>query len=219
MSDDGPATRDYLATPDVGRGPGVLVLHSGRGLTEFVERLCHRLAREGYVAYAPDLFEGATPTTVEESETLKAELDRARTLRRLEDAARFLLGYESTSRRQIGVLGMGYGAEWACRLAAALEADCGAVVLFYGFEDLEWERVDAALLGHYAELDRELPPSHVERIRAILEGAGVPHDLFVYSDAEPSFFEAEPTARHDPDAARLAWDRTLHFLEQTLYGE
>lgn len=219
MSDDGPVSRDYLATPGVGRGPGVLVLHSGRGVTDFVEGLCHRLASEGYVALAPDLFGGETPTTVEASEALKSDLDPGRTLRRLEDAAEFLRQHEDTSRRTVGIVGLGYGTEWTCRLAASLGGDCGAVVLFYGFEDLDWSRVEARVLGHFAELDRELPPSRVEQVRSILEGAEVPHDLFVYPNTEPSFFEAEETARHDPEAARLAWDRTLHFLEAILYGQ
>lgn len=218
MTDEAPGSRDYLVTPGVGRGPGVVVLHSGRGVTDFVERLCHRLASEGYVALAPDLFGGATPTTVEASEARKSDLDPARTLRRLEDAAAFLRRHEDTSRRAVGVLGVGYGTEWACRLAASLEDDCGALVLFYGFEDLEWGLVEAPVLGHYAELDRELPPSRVEQVRRILERDDVPHDLFVYPNTEPSFFEAEETARHDPESARLAWDRTLHFLEETLYA-
>lgn len=218
MTDGASTSRDYLVTPEVGRGPGVVVLHSGRGVTDFVERLCHRLAREGYVALAPDLFDGETPTTVEDSEAVKASLDPGRALRRLEDATSFLRGYEETSRQRVGVAGLGYGAEWACRLAASLEDDCGAVVLFYGFEDLEWSRVDAPVLGHFAELDHELPPSRVERVRDVLERNDVPHDLFVYPNTEPSFFEAEETARHDPEAARLTWDRTLHFLRETLYG-
>lgn len=217
-ADDGPVARDYLVTPGVGRGPGVMVLHSGRGVTDFVERLCHRFASEGYVALAPDLFGGATPTSVEASEARKADLDPGQALQRLEEAAEFLRGHEDTSRRVVGVVGLGYGTEWACRLAAALEDGCGGLVLFYGFEDLDWSRVEAPVLGHFAELDQELPPSRVEQVRSILERADVPHDLFVYPNTEPSFFEAEETARHDPEAARLAWDRTLHFLEETLYG-
>lgn len=217
-AEDGPVSRDYLVTPGVGRGPGVLVLHSGRGVTDFVRQLCHRLASEGYVALAPDLFGGETPTTVEASEARKAALDPGRTVQRLEEAVAFLRHHEDTSRQTVGVVGLGYGTRWACRLAAALEASCGAVVLFYGFEDLDWSRVEAPVLGHYAELDQELPPSRVEEVRRRLEGGDVPHDLFVYPNTEPSFFEADATARHDPQAARLAWDRTVAFLEETLYG-
>ena len=62
-SADRESARDSLVTPHVGRGPAVPVLHSGRGLTEFVTTVCQRLARDGFVALAPALFDGETPTS------------------------------------------------------------------------------------------------------------------------------------------------------------
>lgn len=216
-TDDSTIARDYLVTPEVGRGPGVLVVHSGRGLTDFVRRLCHRLAREGFVALAPDLFEGETPSTVGEAEALKAAVDADRTTRRLEDVAEFLRRHEAVSRPAVGVVGIGYGAEWACRLAAGLGDDCGALVVFYGVGDPDWGAVAAPVLGHFAQLDHELPRSRVNELRTVLGNHGLEHDLFVYPNTEPSFFETDETARHDPEAAALAWERTLHFLQTALH--
>lgn len=210
--DDPDVPRDYLVTPEVGRGPGVLVLHSGRGLTEFVTALCQRLAREGFVALAPDLFEGATPTSPEAAREVKRAVDDEGLRRRLEDTAEFLRRHEDVSRRHVGVVGLGYGAEVACRLLGEGEVDCGALVCFYGYEPTEWSDVGAPILGHFAQLDQELPESRVREIRERLGAAGVDHDLFVYPGTEPSFFETDATARHDPDAARLAWERTTRFL-------
>jgi len=62
-SADRESARDSLVTPQVGRGPGVPVLHSGRGPTEVVTTVCQRLARDGFVALAPALFDGETPTS------------------------------------------------------------------------------------------------------------------------------------------------------------
>lgn len=212
-TDDSTVARDYLVTPEVARGPGVLVLHSGRGLTDFVRQFCHRLSREGFVALAPDLFEGRTPTTVEAARECKASLDGDRTGRRLEDVAEFLRRHESVSRRTVGVVGFGYGAEWACTVATELGGDCGGAVLFYGLADADWGRLEAPVLGHFAQLDHELPRSRVNELRNDFQERGVTHDLFVYQDTEPSFFETDETARHDPEAARLAWERTLQFLK------
>lgn len=209
--------RDYLVAPDVGRGPGVLVCHSGRGLTPFVEQCCQRLARRGYVALAVDLFDGATPTTVPAAEAAAAGLDEATVRRRLEDAATYLQDYDATSRRRIGVVGIGYGAECACLLAESLADDVGAVVLFYGLGAPDWSVVAAPVLGHFAELDGDIPPSRVRALRETLRTAGVDGDLFVYPGAEPSFLETDATARHDPDAARLAWERTARFLRDALH--
>lgn len=218
-TDDSTIARDYLVSPDVGRGPGVLVLHSGRGLTDFVRRLCHRLSREGFVALAPDLFDGETPESVEAAEAAKADVDVDRTTRRLEDVAEFLRRHESVSRPAVGVVGLGYGAEWASRLAAGLGDDCGALVLFYGVGEPEWSSVTAPVLGHFAQLDHEIPRSRVNELRTMLGNRGIEHDFFVYGNTEPSFFEAEASARHDPEAAGLAWERTLHFLQMALHDE
>ena len=219
MTDEDPVVaRDYLVTPDVGTGPGVVVLHSGRGVTGFVRQFCHRLARVGYVALAPDLFEGATPETVEAAEARKAALEGATTARRLEDAAAFLRRHDAVSRRAVGVVGLGYGAEWACTLAGRLGDDCGALVLFYGLGDVEWGDVAAPVLGHFAQLDHEIPRSRVNDLRESLREHGVPHDLFVYRDVEPSFFETDGSARYDAGAARLAAERTFHFLRERLHA-
>lgn len=220
MTTEDPAVaRDYLVTPDIGDGPGVLVLHSGRGSTGSVRRFCHRLARVGYVALAPDLFDGATPETVEASEARKAALDADGTARRLEDAAAFLRRHDSVSRRTVGVVGLGYGAEWACTLAARIGTDCGALVLFYGLRDVDWGRVAAPVLGHFAQLDHEIPRSRVNGLRESLREHDVPHDLFVYQGTEPSFFETDESARYDAGAAQLAAERTLHFLREQLQSD
>lgn len=211
-SDHETIPRDYLVKPEVGRGPGVLVLHSGRGLTGFVRSFCAKLSREGFVALAPDVFAGETPTTVEEARELKESRDPDALRRRLEDASEFLRKNEAVSRDAIAVVGLGYGAELACDLSAALHSDCAGVVLFYGHRPTDWSGMEAPILGHFAQLDQELSESRIADIRATLDEHGVEHDLFVYPGTEPSFFETDETARHDPEAARLAWERTAHFL-------
>ncbi len=218
MPNDSSLARDYLVTPELGRGPGVLILHSGRGYTSFIEQFCHRLSMEGFVALAPDLFDGKTATSVEESRVLKAEVDVDQTGRRLEDVGEFLRQHETVSRRAIGVIGFGYGAEWACRLGSRFGDECGAIVLFYGWEDADWNSVHAPILGHYAQLDQALPPSRVNDLRDEFKTYDVAHDLFIYQNVEPSFFETDATARHNADAAQLAWERTVEFLRRQLQG-
>ena len=65
----------YLALPAGGAGPGILVLHAWWGLTDHVRGVCDRLAGEGYVALAPDLFEGRIATEVAEAEKGLKEAD------------------------------------------------------------------------------------------------------------------------------------------------
>src|SRR5690348_5918428 len=66
----------YLATPDSGVGPGVVVLHEWWGLTAPFRQACDRLAAAGFMALAPDLFHGKTAATVAEAEALGGALDQ-----------------------------------------------------------------------------------------------------------------------------------------------
>ena len=73
---DGRTISGYLAVPERGSGPGVLVLHAWWGLTEPFRQVCDRLAEAGFVALAPDLYHGKTTASVEEAQALGAALDQ-----------------------------------------------------------------------------------------------------------------------------------------------
>src|SRR5437667_12063872 len=75
---DGRTISAYLAVPEHGSGPGVLVLHAWWGLTEPFRQVCDRLAEAGFVALAPDLYRGKTTAAVEEAQALSAALERVR---------------------------------------------------------------------------------------------------------------------------------------------
>src|SRR5579864_2414262 len=72
---DGRMISGYLAVPEQGSGPGVVVLHAWWGLTEPFRQVCDRLAREGFVALAPDLYHGKTTASVEEADALVEALN------------------------------------------------------------------------------------------------------------------------------------------------
>ncbi len=218
-TDPGDAGRDYLVTPSgPGGGPGVVLLHSGRGLTEHVERLAARLGHVGYTTLAVDLFDGETPTSQEAADRLKESLEPDATARRLADAAAVLRDHESTTRRRVGVVGLGFGAEWAGRLAERSPDAVASLVVFYGLADCDWAALDCAVQGHYAELDPEIPLQQVRSLESRLEAVPGRAEVHVYGGVEPSFFEDGPATRHDPEAAALAWERVQAFLDETLRG-
>src|SRR5215831_18397040 len=72
---DGSTISGYLAVPEHGSGPGVLVLHAWWGLTEPFRQVCDWLAEAGFVALAPDLYHGKTTAALEEAQALGAALD------------------------------------------------------------------------------------------------------------------------------------------------
>src|SRR5215212_5985893 len=84
--------RGYLAVPESGTGPGVLVLHAWWGLTPVFTDVCDRLAGAGYVALAPSLYaDGATAATIAEAEAWRDAHDEAAEAEPIAQAALELL--------------------------------------------------------------------------------------------------------------------------------
>jgi carboxymethylenebutenolidase len=202
--------RAYKGKPERASGPGVLVLHAWWGLTPFFKGVCDRLAAEGFVSLAPDLFGGVTADTAEEAEQLVNGMDNKRTYQ-LITAAVERLRLESGSDG-VGVVGFSLGGYWAL----ALEDHIRAVVTFYGTGDPEQVTSDAAYQGHFAETDEFAPMEEVRRLEDGLRAKGKEVEFHVYEGAGHWFFEEDRPGHYDPEAARLAWARTVQFLRRHL---
>jgi dienelactone hydrolase len=186
-------------------------------MTEFIERLCGRLAHNGFVGYAIDLFDGERPTSIEEAAQCKAQLTTDEAIDRLEDAVAFLSSYREVSRPQVGILGLGFGGELALEFADTGPADLGALVVYYAFADIDWGGLEVPYIGHYAEFDPEIPHSQLRAAQRRMAETDQRCEFKVYEGTEPSFFEEEPTARFDPDKAGKSWDVTQRFLRWALF--
>jgi carboxymethylenebutenolidase len=145
----------YLALPERGHGPGVLVLHAWWGLTPFFEEVYERLAAEGFVAFAPDRYGGPTANTIEEAETLQQEReDWVRTEAVLRASVGFLGAHKAVVGEELGALGFSAGAAWALLLSVREPDLVKAVVAFYGTAgQVDYSGARAAYLGHYAQVD------------------------------------------------------------------
>lgn len=205
--------RAYLATPEEGTGPGVLVLHAWWGLTPVFTDVCDRLATAGYVALAPGLFPGeATAATIPEAEALRDAHDEAALAEPLVRAAAELLrGLPAVSEGPIGVIGFSLGAYWALHVSQTRPDDVNATVVFYGTDDGDYRTARAAYLGHFAAHDDFEPLEAVRALEAKIRAAGREVTFHVYPGARHWFFEPN-RPEYDPAAAELAWERTLAFL-------
>ena len=212
----GEANRAYLAVPDSGSGPGVLVLHAWWGLTPVFTDVCDRLAAAGFVALAPSLYAGdATATTIAEAETLRDTHDEAAEAEPVARAAvEQLLGLPEVIGTQIGVLGFSLGAYWALHLSQVRPDDVGAVVVFYGTDDGDYRKARAAYLGHFAEHDEFEPLEAVRALEGRISAAGRDVTFHVYPGTGHWFFEPNQPEAYDAPAAELAWERTLAFLNE-----
>jgi len=211
-------TRAYLAQPDGGSGPGVLVLHAWWGLTPVFTGICDHLAEAGYVALAPDLYPNqATATTIPEAEALVSAHDAAPGIAEaaLQASVDALRDSAAVTGNRFAVIGFSMGAWWALRLSQKLQ-DVGAVVTYYGAGDGDFGTARAAYLGHFAEHDDFEPLEGVRELEASIRAAGREVTFHIYPGTGHWFAEPNQPNAYDAEAADLAWERTLAFLESHL---
>lgn len=198
----------YIAQPRGKAVGAVVVLHAFWGLTEFFTGVCDRLAAEGFIAIAPDLFEGETAVTKAAAERIRRKKRHEPTYRKVERAAR--AAADGMNGRPIGVIGFSYGGHWALWLAARQPAAVGAAVTFYAARTSDFHQTPVQ--AHFAERDEYVSKPGRQRFeRALPPGSSV----FEYPRTGHWFFEENQPA-YDAAAARAAWRRTVTFLRSQL---
>lgn len=207
---NGQTTGGYLAVPEQPDAPGVIVLHAWWGLNSVFKKLCDRLAAEGFVAFAPDLYNGKVAKTIEEAgQLVDREQDRKQAI--VTAAPDFLRGRPEVRKEVLSVIGFSMGAAWSLVLASERAQDIRKVVLFYGSYGIDFSKIQAYILGHYASTDEFEPLEGIRAMEADMRTAGLKPTFHVYPDTKHWFFE-EDRPEYDPQAAGLAWERTLEFL-------
>lgn len=208
----------YAAIPDEG-GPGVIVLHAWWGLTPFFKRFCERLAGEGFVAFAPDLYGGGTAHTVDEARTIMEHSDGSYAEAAALASVRQMREIPFVRRGGLGVVGFSMGASWSLVLAAKVPEEIDAAVLFYGTEKVDYNQIRAALQAHFAENDVYEPLEGVHMMEADLRAAKRDYTFHQYPGAGHWFFEDNRPDAFSADSAALAWQRTVAFLKEKLMPE
>jgi carboxymethylenebutenolidase len=201
----------YLASPE-DSGPGVLLLHAWWGLKPFFKQVCDRLAGQGFTVLAPDLRGGQIATTIDEAKALMKKSDGKLT-QDIVIAAKDQL--RSTVKGKIGLVGFSMGAAWALSVATATPEEIGAMSLFYGNDEADYEKVTAKVMGHYSDSDEWEPFEYVEKTFDAFKKAGVDATLYVYPGVAHWFVE-EDRPEYDEASALLAWSRTYEFLRKNL---
>lgn len=216
---NGETAHGYLATPDSGRGPGLIIIQEWWGLTDHIVDVTNRFAAEGYVALAPDLYGGRTTHDADEAGQMMEELPEADAARDLGGAVDFLLGHDAVTGDKVGTVGFCMGGGFVIQLAAQQGDKIGAAVPFYGVLQSEPDLggIRAAVLGHYAETDDFAPPKKALDMGQSIRDAGGTAVINVYGGTSHAFFNDENVlGSYDPDAAAVVWDRTLSFLSSHL---
>ncbi len=187
--------KGYLVQPvnasESAKVPAVIVVQESRGLNPYIEDVARRLATENFLVFAPDA--GSPEDFVA--------------------AARWLQANPASSGK-LGVVGL--GGSTVNTLAVRMGADVAAAVSFYGRAPAAADvaNIKAAVLVHHAELDQALAgdwPIYNDALSA----SGITHEAYVYPGVNHGF-HVDGTQNYDADAAKLAWSRSVAWLNKYL---
>ena len=209
--------RGYLARPAAaGKQPGVLVVHENRGLNPHIKDIARRLALDNFIAFAPDALAplGGYPGSEDDARALFQKLDQGKTREDFVAAANWLKTRPDCTGK-IGAVGFCYGGAIVNMLATRLP-DLGAAVPFYGGQPRPEDvpKIKAPLLIQYAEKDERVNAGW-PAYEAALKAAHVQYTMHMYPGTQHGF-NNDTTPRYDPEAAKLAWERTTAFFNKHL---
>jgi carboxymethylenebutenolidase len=224
---DGGEFDAYLALPGSGRGPGVLVFQEIFGINDNIRGICDRLAGEGYVALAPDMFWRLEPRFERKDESALAEcmgmvqrLDFTAAAGDITAAFAHLRAMpEGTGK--VGAIGFCLGGTltWLCATTARVDgAGIDAAVPYYGsgIHDMldRAEALECPALFHYGDRDPFIPQEQIEKVEAAVGGR--PQVQVRHYDAGHAFSNWDAPSMYDEKAAAEAWGHTTSFLAEHL---
>lgn len=214
---NGHTCNGYLAGD--GSGPGVIVIQEWWGLVPHITDVAERFAAAGFTALAPDLYHGETTTEPDGAGKLMMALN-------LETAAKDLSGavallQQTTGRDKVGVVGYCMGGGLALVLATQRPDAVAAVAPYYGVipwqsAQPDWSRIEARIVGEYAEQDGFAGPDAVKALEDQLRSLGKDATLHVHAGADHAFFNDTRPEVYDPEASRIAFERTVELFRAEL---
>ncbi|WP_372368047.1 dienelactone hydrolase family protein [Candidatus Uabimicrobium sp. HlEnr_7] len=209
----------YLVQPTSleGKAPSVLVIHENRGLNPYIKDVARRLAKKGFIAFAPDALYpvGGYPGNDDEGRSKQRSMDRSKIEQDFIAAAKFLKSHKLSSGK-LGAVGFCFGGYIVNMLAATLRSELNAGVPFYGTPAAKELRqnIKAPLLIQLAELDKRVNATWLDYEKD-LKAHDVKYEMHKYLGVKHGFHN-DSTGRYNEEAAELAWKRTVDFFTEHL---
>jgi carboxymethylenebutenolidase len=217
FASNGKAASGYLALPASGRGGGILVIQEYWGLVPHIKDVADRCAAEGYVALAPDLYDGRTTAEPDEAGKLMMSLKIDGASNDMAGAYDYLKEHPACSGK-IGDIGFCMGGSLALWAATLRPVD--ACSIYYGGPlpsgQPDLSKLSGPVIGHYAEHDDWATPAYAHQLETSIRALGKHAQFYVYMGAEHAFFNDARPEVHNKAAAELSWERTLAFFKAHL---
>lgn len=211
--------RGILYTPN-GKGPfpGIVVIHEWWGLNDWIKEQASKLADQGYVTLALDLYRGKVATTPEEAHEIMRGVPEDRANRDLEAAYNYLASQGNVKKDRIGAIGWCMGGGYALDLALN-EPHLAADVINYGHlvdDPNEIRKINAPILGLFGAQDMGITPEDVKKFGTEMDKQGKKIDVTIYPDAGHAFENPNNKNGYRPKDAQDAWNKTVDFFARTL---
>jgi carboxymethylenebutenolidase len=198
--------------------PALVVIHEYWGLNDWVKEQAAKLADQGYVTLAVDLYRGKVATTPEEAHEIMRGVPEDRAARDLHAAVEFLQSQANVKKDRVGSIGWCMGGGYSLNVALH-EPSLAATVINYGHLATDADslrKINAAILGIFGGQDRGIPVDDVKKFEQTLKQQGKKVEIVIYPDAGHTFENPNNKTAYRPDDAADAWKRTISFLEGTL---
>lgn len=219
---DGQEAKGYLVEPEQdSQAPGLVVIQEWWGLNDQIKGVADKYAAAGYRVLVPDLYRGKLTLEAKEAEHLMNDLDFGDAAGQdIRGAVQYL---KDTGSAKAGVTGYCMGGALTV-LAAVFVPESDANATWYGYPPLEYVdagKIKAPLLGHWGTQDQFFAIDGVDALEAKLKQAGVDYEFHRYN-AKHAFANEEADSKnlaplgYNPEAAELAWQRTLAFFGSKL---
>jgi carboxymethylenebutenolidase len=208
-----------LYTPS-GKGPfpAIIVIHEWWGLNDWVKDQASKLADQGYIALAVDLYRGKVADNSDMAHELSRGLPEDRAERDLHAAFEYLASQSNVKKDRIGAIGWCMGGGYALDVALQ-EPKLAAAVINYGHLATDPEalkKINAPILGNFGGQDHGITPDDVHKFEQSMKQLGRKVDVKIYDDAGHAFQNPNNKTGYRPDDTADAWRRTVEFLASYL---
>lgn len=208
----------YLARPDdKAPHPGVVVIQEWWGLDEHIRDVTRRVASEGFIAVAPDLYHGEFAQEPDEARKLAMHMNREQAMKDVSGALHYLLAIPEVSPKKAGCIGFCMGGSLTLALAVAAPEVAAAAPFYAGMQPPpdQLALIQAEIFAAFGADDGGIPIENVRKFEDALASHGKRAEVKVYEGAPHSFFnDTRPSYR--AEAAADAWERSLALFRRVL---
>jgi carboxymethylenebutenolidase len=210
--------RGFMAWPKTGKKfPAVIVIHENKGLVPHIQEVTRRMAREGFLALAPDAltFQGGTPEDITNVGAMFQKLNMPETTQNFVAAVKYLKT-NPLCNGKVGCTGFSWGGAMTNQVAVN-SPDLDAAAPYYGRQPVadDVAKIKAPIMAHYAGNDAGIDAG-IPAFEEALKKYNKEYQIFIYDGAAHSFNNDTNPERYNEQAAKLAWSRTVAFFKEKL---